>query len=92
LEIPLQLNEIQEIEGEFTAALTLRCPANECIFSLMREYRCGDEVIKAILCQMIWNRRLRVDLFKPILLERPLNPETKDVLIEYRHWYSGDTQ
>ena len=92
LEIPLQLNEIQEIEGEFTAAITLRRPANECIFSLMSEYRCSDEVIKAILCQMIWNRRLRVDLFKPILLERPLNPETKDVLIEYRHWYSGDTQ
>jgi hypothetical protein len=58
----------------------------------MNEYRCSDEVIKAILCQMIWNRKLRVDLFKPILLERPLIPEIKDVLIEYSHWYAGDAK
>lgn len=45
------------------------------------------EVCKRVLYQCIWRRDLRVDLFKPVLVDRPLRPEKRDVLIEYADWF-----
>ena len=45
------------------------------------------ELCKRVLYQCIWRRGLRVDLFKPVLVDRPLRPETRDVLVEYADWF-----
>lgn len=43
---------------------------------------------KLILKQGIWSRRLRVNMFEPILDNGPLNKEKKDVLDVYAHWFA----
>ena len=43
---------------------------------------------KLILKQGIWSRRLRVDMFQPILDNGPLNREKKDVLDVYAQWFA----
>lgn len=44
---------------------------------------------KAVLYQSIWRRTLRVDLFKPILLDKPLRKEEKDLMSEFAQWFEG---
>jgi len=42
---------------------------------------------QAVLYRAIWERRIRVDLFQPVLINRPLKPETRDVLEVYGSWF-----
>ncbi|CAN7393868.1 MULTISPECIES: hypothetical protein [unclassified Variovorax] len=44
--------------------------------------------LKLALHRAIWNRQLRVDLFQPVLVDRPLRPQHEDVLHRYRSWLS----
>lgn len=45
-------------------------------------------VIKDVLEQAIWYRKVRVDLFRPILVDRPLRPESRDVVDVYASWFA----
>jgi len=47
--------------------------------------RYGIDVFTArvILYQAIWNRRLRIDLFHPVVADHPLMPEHIDVCTQY---------
>lgn len=71
------------ILGKFKLALEAGVVPFEVILSLISQYSFTAEQCRIVLYQSIWNRKLRVDLFKPILIDRPLKPETRDVLVEY---------
>lgn len=45
------------------------------------------EDAQTVFYRAIFQRKLRVDLYEPILFDHPLNPESKDVLSEYQHWF-----
>ncbi len=42
----------------------------------------------ALMRQGIWRRELRVDLFRPVLADKPLHPEVEDVFVRYGHWFA----
>lgn len=44
-------------------------------------------VSRKILYQAIWYRRLRVDLLRPILMDKPLLPERVDILDRFAPWF-----
>lgn len=44
----------------------------------------------ALLRQGIWSRDLRVNLFRPILTDKPLRTEMDDALVRYAHWFSRE--
>lgn len=46
------------------------------------------DVVKTILMQAIWHRQLRVDLFWPLLVDKPLRRETRDPLTAYADWFA----
>lgn len=41
----------------------------------------------SIVWHGIWTRKIRTDLYNPLLPDRPLKPEYKDVLVDYAHWF-----
>lgn len=41
----------------------------------------------AVVWSGIWTRSVRADLYHVLLPDRPLLPETRDVLVEYSHWF-----
>ncbi len=41
----------------------------------------------AVVYQAIWSRRIRVDLFRPVLIDRPLKAEIRDVFEVYDQWF-----
>jgi hypothetical protein len=44
--------------------------------------------LKAVFYQAIWRRQLRADLFFPVLIDRPIQQETRDVLDVYAAWFA----
>jgi len=41
-----------------------------------------------ILYAAIWSREVRVDLYRPVLPDKPLRRERSDVLVDYSHWFA----
>lgn len=86
-ESPLTQSQIDDLEAGFEEALRAGLP----VFS--RRKTCTPVQIEQenrVLFSAIWHRRLRVDLFSPILVDHPLVPESVDVLQEYAGWFSGE--
>ena len=46
-----------------------------------------DEV-KTVLMQGIWQRKIMVDLFRPVLMDRPLRSMSADPVDVYKDWFS----
>jgi hypothetical protein len=77
----------QTILDNFRAALGQGIPPLDVIGLLAARFHWTVYALKTALFQAIWRRDLRVDLFSPIFLDRPLLPETRDVLAVYGAWF-----
>jgi hypothetical protein len=86
---PLDLDSAQraELKGRFGAALATGVSPLEVIQLCIARGRFTVDQCRTYLWQAIWQRELRCDLFKPVLINRPLRPETIDVLEVYGHWF-----
>jgi hypothetical protein len=88
-ELGLTLNQREEILHRFQVAFEAGVPPVDVILSFAERGRFSVEQCRSYLFQAIWFRQLRVDLFKPILINRPLHRESKDVLEVYADWFRG---
>lgn len=72
-----------ELFHYFQTAIQLDIPPIEVVrkFELKGKYSPEESI--SVLYQSIWHRQLRIDLFRPILIDRPLHPEKKDVFETY---------
>jgi hypothetical protein len=74
------IHELRETVGkDVPAYLTARRLAD--LFKLR------PEDVMVVLYQAIWNRQIRVDLFRPVLADSPLRLEREDVLVRYATWF-----
>jgi hypothetical protein len=80
--------EQEELTERFRNCLESGVPAFDLIVRLTGAGKYSLDDCRNVLYQAIWNRRLRVDLFRPILINRPLNPETQDAIERYADWFS----
>ena len=79
---------IERILKDFERAIGTNMVIFELIKRAMRDHCVDQETAKSILKIGIWSRRLRVDLFQPILENCPLRIETRDVIEVYSAWFS----
>lgn len=77
----------EEVLTKFRVALATGIPPMDVIMLLGECGRVSSFDCRTILYQAIWRRDLKVDLFRPILMDRPLVPQTRDVLDEYADWF-----
>jgi hypothetical protein len=47
------------------------------------------EQLQIVFFQAVWNRELRLDLFSPVLIDKPMRAERRDVLDVYAHWLTA---
>lgn len=85
--INLTADQREEILHKYRTALEMGIPPSEVILDFMARRKYSKDQCRSLLWQAIWNRELRVDLFKPILINRPLKPEALDVIDVYAHWF-----
>jgi len=76
-----------EIFNKFFAAFETGIPPSEVITLFSEKGKYTVNQCRSLLYQAIWNRELRVDLFQPILINRPLKAESRDVLDVYIDWF-----
>ncbi len=79
--------EEKRIINGYKAALELEIPPMEVMANLVFRGVCDAYEARVIFYQSIWERKLRVDLFKPVLVNHPLKPEEQDVLDVYGGWF-----
>jgi hypothetical protein len=85
--VSLTLAEQQELVERFRICLESGVPAFELITKLTGAGKYSLEDCRNVFFQAIWDRRLRVDLFQPIVINRSLNPESRDVIQVYADWF-----
>lgn len=83
----LPQEERDELTERFRSCLESGVPAFDLIVRLTGSGKYSLDDCRNILFQAIWFRRLKVDLFEPILINRPLNPEMRDVIEVYAEWF-----
>lgn len=75
------VHELRETVGkDVPAYLTAR--------RLAALFKLRPEDVMVVLYQAIWNRQVRVNLFRPVLADAPLRPEREDVLTRYANWFA----
>lgn len=71
----------------FHSAIGTSVPAYVVAGEAAAKYGLTDRQALALMRQGIWRRELRVDLFRPILADKPLHPEVEDVFVQYKDWF-----
>jgi hypothetical protein len=80
--------EVQNIVNYFKAAVGTSTPAMNLVFELARAHDCEIDEIKKVLHQAIWRRQIRIDLFQPFHIDKPLLRERQDPLEVYAHLFA----
>jgi hypothetical protein len=62
-------------------------PCFELLLQIQRDFELARYDAMAVLKAAIWNRQLAVDLYEPILMDRPLRATSRDVLVDYVAWF-----
>ncbi|MBB4513894.1 hypothetical protein [Paraburkholderia fungorum] len=78
---------IIEITAMFQTAVGSNVVGYEVVRHVAARFGIKDDAALIILKQAVWNRELRVDLFRPFLVDKPLHPEVCDVFERYRDWF-----
>lgn len=55
--------------------------------TLTERFHCGRAELLHTLDCAIWNRRILLDLYKPILVDKPLRTQRSDILVDYAHLF-----
>lgn len=76
-----------EFDEEIKVAVMAGQPVNETIKRYSSRWGRQHEFL-ARLYQSIWERKLLVDMFSPILIDSPFSTEFKDALDHYEHFFT----
>lgn len=72
----------------YRSAIGADAPAYGVAREAASRFNLSERDAVALIRQGIWRRELRVDLFRPVLMDRPLHPEVEDVFRRYGHWFA----
>lgn len=76
-----------ELFHHFHGAFLNGIPPIEVIRRFHIKNRFTPEESKSVLYNAIWRKQINVDLFQPVLIDRPLKPAKLDPLIVYKHFF-----
>lgn len=83
---------IDTVRDEILKAFEASIGESTSTFTLIREqakhHQVSIESVRTLLYQGIWNRRLRVELFTPFVVDKPLRAEKRDPLEVYADWFA----
>lgn len=85
--IPLSHEDEEDIVDKFAVGMRDGVLPMTTCEHLARRYGVDRSISRRVLYQSIWFRKLRVDLYSPILMDKPLIPERIDVLESFAHWF-----
>lgn len=87
--LPIQIKNEERLKAYelFNQAIGANVPANSVCREVSARYSLLLRDALALLRQGVWQRKIRVDLFRPLLMNQPLCPEREDPLVRYASWF-----
>lgn len=85
--VPLPDATRQYINGLFAQAIDMGEPPKEVVTRLVGRGVCDRYAALSEFYVSIFERRLRVNLFKRVLVDYPVQPEAEDPYVRYRRWF-----
>ncbi|WP_455925923.1 hypothetical protein [Pseudomonas putida] len=77
---------------DFTEELIISCSAGDSAKNVIDRYLryapYQDDQFRGAFYRLIWNRKLRLNLFQPIVIDNPMELETKSPLDVYNNFFS----
>jgi hypothetical protein len=83
----LSRDQYEDLLVLYVAGLHSGTPPLDIALTFANRWRLRREDCFRVMYDAIWRRRLRVDLFEPLMMDRPLRPERRDVLDVYADWF-----
>jgi hypothetical protein len=81
--------EVEQTAADFyRARIGTEEPAFDSVREVARLTGMTTYSAKVLLYRGIWSRTLHVDLFKPVLMDRPLRSQGVDCFTRYREWFT----
>ena len=77
---------VADVLGALQFALKIGRPPNEVFDDFMAQGVCHVQATR-VMNHAIWYRHLRIDLYRPWVADRPLEPEVRDPLVELAHLF-----
>lgn len=88
---PMTVSEqsFQELCKHFNQVVGTTTPAYIAIQQAAAHLGLSVTTVKNLVEQGIWHRKIQVDLFEPLLFDRPLRPLLRDPLVVYQDWFKA---
>lgn len=88
--LPLKVRptERQQIEEALADTVGGSTPTWTTLQAIAQRWHLTTDVARTLLYQAVWARRIRVDLFYPLMIDKPLRVETRDPLVVYAQWFA----
>ena len=83
----LDQDSVNAIEARIRAIVDKEGIVLEKIAPICEQHGCSRQEFHTILWQGIWHRRIRVNLYEPLLINQPMQRERRDVLSHYGDWF-----
>ena len=87
IDIKIEQDVRDQIMDVFREAIGTQILAYKVVREVATKFRVPERESLSLLRQGIWQRELRVDLFRPVLIDRPLRAEVRDVFDVYGYWF-----
>jgi hypothetical protein len=84
--IPLELNLVADL----IESLSFGAVKGDTPFSIINRYLkyANREHLLRVFYNAVWTRQLRVSLFDPVLVDKPMREETRDVVSVYQYLFA----
>ena len=89
LKTELEPAQSASIVDAFVAGMATGVPPSVTIARVAMQERCSVQDAKIVFHHAVWERKLRIDLFSPLRIDRPAIPEQTDVLAHYADWFEA---
>jgi hypothetical protein len=74
------IHQLQKVVGTPTTVLSM-------LPIWTARFKCERDELLSAFYKAIWNRRVLVDLYKPVLVDKPLKVQRTDPLLDYAHLF-----
>ena len=80
---PLDFERRSQMIKIYQSLIGQRTTVSANLKEITKRFVCTNEVAITVFMQAVWTRKIRVDLHRPLLVDKPLAPERMDILNEY---------
>lgn len=86
--LPSDFAKREEVWEAFRAVVGTKTALYSVLPALQSRYELTRQDCLRLFYEGVYRRKIRIDLYSPMLVDRALRPERRDPLVEFAHWFA----